>query len=466
MASGNNGFDIAVVGSGPGGYVAAIRAAQLGQRTAIVERDSLGGVCLNWGCIPSKALLASARLMEDIRRADEFGLIATEPRFDWAAVVGRSRRVADRTRRGVQYLMKKNGVTVYRGLGRLLGGGRIRVEGEEETVIESRNIILATGGKPRGVPGIEIDREQVISSREALVLESVPGSIVIVGGGAIGVEFAHLLHAFGAGVTVVEVLDRILPQEDEEVSVELRKILEKRGIEILTGSKVSRVETGAKGCKATVLTADGVEREIACDKVLAAVGVTGNIEGIGLEQAGVETEKGFIRVDESYRTTAAGISAVGDCIGPPLLAHCASSEGVAAVDAILGREFRHISADLVPSAVYCEPQVASIGLTEKRAREEGYDIQVGRFPFRPLGKALAYGTTDGFVKVVRDRKSGRLLGAHIIGAEATELIPELTLARGLGLDVRSIHESIHPHPTLSEALMEAAADSFGEAIHI
>jgi dihydrolipoamide dehydrogenase len=459
-------YDVLVLGGGPGGYVAAIRAAQLGRGVALVEREALGGVCLNWGCIPSKALLRSAQLYLDIQRADEFGLSAGEPGFDWSAIVQRSRRIADRARRGVQYLMKKNGITVFEGQGGLLGHGQVGIKSENgEQTISAANIILAVGGHPRSLPGLEADRGSVITSREALVLDKLPRSILIVGAGAIGIEFAYLLNAFGVSVTVVELLDRILPLEDEEVSEELRKIFTKRGIRFLTGAKVTGLSRQEGNCR-VMIESGGGETPVDVEKILLAVGVAGNIEGLGLENAGVETARGFIRVDEAYRTTAAGVSAIGDCIGAPLLAHAASKEALMAVDALAGKAFRKIDPSLVPGAIYCEPQVASLGLTEKKALEAGYKVRAGRFPFRPLGKAMASGNTEGFVKILTDESSGKLLGAHIIGPEATELIPEISLVRWLDLDVSVLHEAIHPHPTLSEALAEAAAGCLGRAIHL
>ncbi|MEA1997221.1 MAG: dihydrolipoyl dehydrogenase, partial [Gemmatimonadota bacterium] len=420
-------FDIAVLGGGPGGYVAAIRAAQAGLSVALVEQDRLGGICLNWGCIPSKSLLASAHLFERLNRASEFGISAGETEFDWEAIVKRSRRVSDRAARGVSYLMKKNSIQVFQGRGILQGSGRIRIEedegssGNREEVISAENIILALGAKPRQIPGIEVDRTVVITSREALVLKSIPDSIVIVGAGAIGMEFAYLFKTFGSRVTVVELLERILPLEDEEISGELQKLYQRRGMKFFTGSGVREItrEPGA-GISVKVKTHDGTLETVDCEKVLLAVGVTGNIEDAGLEAAGVEVDNGFIRVDSGFRTTARGVRAIGDCIGAPLLAHAASREGIAAVESILGLEVKPVRAELVPGCTYCRPQVACVGLTEAAALDAGYEVSVGRFPFRPLGKALAEGEPDGFVKAVVDKKSGLLLGVHILGSEATE----------------------------------------------
>ena len=458
-------FDLAVVGSGPGGYVAAISAARQGLSTALIESDRLGGVCLNWGCIPSKALLHSAQLYEQMLRAGDFGISAAEINFDWEKIVKRSRQVSERTMRGVKYLMKKNGITVLEGRGVLDGEGRLRVEGENEQTVRAKNIILATGARPRSLPGIEIDAKVVITSREALVLQHIPKSIIIIGAGAIGMEFAYLFNAFGAEVTVVELLERVLPLEDAEVSEELQKIYEKKGMRLFTSAQAESIKLKNGRAEVKVKTGDGLET-VECDRVLIAVGVTGNVEGLGLDQTGVAVERGFIKVDQSYRTDASGIWAIGDCIGPPLLAHAASREGIEAVNSILGLQSSHLEPELVPSCTYCQPQVASIGLTEARAKEKGYDPAVGRFPFRPLGKALAVGEPEGFVKVVAEKKSGRILGVHILGSEATEMIPEASLARWLELTAGDIHNTLHPHPTLSEALMEAAADSFGQAIHL
>ncbi len=460
-------FDLVVIGSGPGGYVAAIKAAQQGLKTALVESDErLGGICLNWGCIPSKALLKSALLYEQIGRSAEFGINVESLSFDWPAVVKRSRKVSDRLARGVSFLMKKNDIAVFQGRGVLAGGGAVRVEGNRETILEAKNIILATGGRARQLPGMAPDGERIVTSREALVLKQRPESIVIVGAGAIGMEFAYLFNAFGAQVTVVELLPQILPLEDEEITAELAKLYRRKGMKLLTGSRVEEVVKGAEqGCTVKVAAADEVE-EIECELVLVAVGVTGNIEGLGLEQAGVEVEKGFIRVERGYATTAPDIRAIGDCIGPPLLAHAASKEAVAAVDSILGRATWKVKPELVPSCTYCQPQVARVGLTETEAREAGHQVSIGRFPFRSLGKALATGDPEGFVKVIIDRAEGKLLGVHILAAEAVELIPEATLARTLEATAESLEQAVHPHPSLSEALMEAAAAALGRAVHI
>jgi dihydrolipoyl dehydrogenase len=461
----DSSFDLIVIGSGPGGYVAAIRAAQGGLKTAIVESaDNLGGICLNWGCIPSKALLKSALLYEQIGSAKEYGITVENTGYDWPAIVKRSRTVAGRLARGVNFLMKNNGITVFQGRGVPAGDGVVRVEGDQETTLQAKNIILATGGRSRSLPGIEPDGERVITSREALVLQQMPESIVIVGAGAIGMEFAYLFNTFGAQVTVVEILPRILPLEDEEITAELAKIYRRKKMRLLTGSRVEEVvKVEGGGCKVRVSTGEKAE-EIECALVLLAVGVTGNVEG--LEEAGVEMEKSFIKVGPDYSTTVPGIRAIGDCVGPPLLAHAASREALIAVDSLLGRKVEPLDPDLVPSCTYCQPQVARVGLTESQALEAGHEVSVGRYPFRSLGKAVAAGETEGLVKVIINKDGGKLLGVHILGAEAVELIPEVVLAKTIGATAESLERAIHPHPGLSEAVMEAAAAALGRAIHI
>ncbi|MFC1544706.1 dihydrolipoyl dehydrogenase [Gemmatimonadota bacterium] len=459
-------FDLVVIGSGPGGYVAAIRASQLGLKTAIVERERLGGVCLNWGCIPSKALLHSASLYEQIRDAGRFGITAGEVGYDWTQVIKHSRQSSDRTMRGVKFLMKKNGIEVFEGNGVLAGGGTVRVAGEQSFSLSAKNILLALGARPREIPGITADGERIITSRHALALQQRPESVVIVGGGAIGMEFAYLLSAFGARVTVVEMLEQILPHEDSEIAAELCKIYTKRGMRILTSTSVESVK--ADGAEAAVtLRRDGaVEPEaIRAEKVLIAVGVSANLENAGLETAGVETDKGFIKVDSLFRTSVDGVWAIGDCTGGVLLAHAASHEGLAAVESIAGGKPRPVTHEQIPSCVYCRPQVASVGLTEREAERRGLQFSVGRFPFRPLGKAVASGAQDGFVKVITGKDNGLVLGVHILGDEATELIPEASLAAWLNLKAEDLAAAVHPHPTLSEALAEAVLDSIGRALH-
>ena len=462
----SNRFGLIVVGSGPGGYVAAIRASQLGIKTAIVEKERLGGVCLNWGCIPSKALLHSASLYEQITGAGKYGITAGEPGYDWQKVIKHSRQSSDRTMRGVKFLMKKNAIEVFEGHGVLQGDGRVYVQGEKEATLAADNILLALGAHPRSVPGVVPDGGKVITSREALVLQHRPASVVIVGGGAIGMEFAYLLSAFGTDVTVVELLDQILPHEDTEVAAELSKIYKKRGVRLLTSTAVELVDTSGEGVSVTVRDKETDSTEtISAEKALLSVGVTGNIDGAGLTEAGVETVRGFIKVDGSFRTSAPNIWAIGDCTGGVLLAHAASHEGLAAVEAIAGREAKTVADEQIPSCVYCKPQVASVGITEREAQKRGLEYSVGRFPFRPLGKAVASGAQEGFVKVIA-AKDGKLLGIHILGDEATEMIPEASLAAWLNLDVGSLASAVHPHPTLSEALAEAALDSLGQALHL
>ncbi len=459
-------FELIVVGSGPGGYVAAIRASQLGLKTAIVEQEKLGGVCVNRGCIPSKALLHSAALYERIKAAGKFGIVAGEPSYDWQKVVKHSRQSSERTMRGVKFLLKKNAVEVFEGHAVLQGEGRVRVEGGNETTLNAGNILLALGARPRMLPGVTADGEKVITSREALLLQQRPASVVIVGGGAIGMEFAYLLSAFGTEVTVVELLDQLLPHEDHELAEELSMIYKKRSVRILTSTAVQAVDTGGEGVTVTVRAIDTESVEnIVAEKVLLSVGVTGNIEHTGLAEAGVETDRGFIRVDSSFCTSAGNIRAIGDCTGGVLLAHAASSEGIFAVEAIAGRTPQAVTHEQIPSCVYCKPQVASVGLTEREAQKRGLDYSVGRFPFRPLGKAVASGAQEGFVKVIA-AKGGNLLGVHIIGEEATEMIPEAALAARLNLDVAALASTVHPHPTFSEALGEAALDSLGRALHL
>ncbi len=459
-------FDLIVVGSGPGGYVAAIRASQLGMKTAIVERENLGGVCLNWGCIPSKALLHSASLYEQVKDAGKYGIITGEPGFDWPKVIKHSRRSSDRTMRGVKFLLKKNAIQVFEGQGILVADGRVKVDGGNEATLAADNIILALGAHPRSVTGVTPDREKVITSREALALQQRPASIVIVGGGAIGMEFAYLLSAFGTRVTVVEMLDQILPHEDHELAAELSKIFKKRGVRILTATAVESVDTAGEGVTVSV-RAEGAQsaETIVAEKVLLSVGVTGNIDGAGLAEAGVETDRGFIKVDSSFRTSAPHVWAIGDCIGGVLLAHAASHEGLFAVETIAGGTPQAVAHEQIPSCVYCKPQVASVGITEREAEKRGLEFSVGRFPFRPLGKAVASGAQEGFVKVIA-QKDGKLLGVHIIGDEATEMIPEASLAAWLNIDVADLASAVHPHPTFSEALAEAALDSLGRALHL
>ncbi len=460
-------FDIAVLGGGPGGYTAAIRAAQLGMRVAIVERDRLGGVCLNWGCIPTKALLKNAEILQTFRKAGEWGISYENLKVDFSKIIKRSRAVSERIVKGVEFLMKKNKIEVFPGYGTLLGNGGIEVRTGEKPAekLTSKHIILATGARPRTIPGVAIDRRRVISSTEAMNLPERPESMIIIGAGAIGIEFAYFYNSLGTKVTVVEMMPRILPIEDEELTKMMESSLGKQGIEILTQAKVESVKPGASEVVVTVSGAEG-KKELKGSVALMAIGVRGNIENIGLEKLGVNVEGGHIKVDADYRTNVPGVYAIGDVIGPPWLAHVASAEGIHCVEAIAGKNPPPIDYSTIPGCTYCQPQIASVGMTEEKAKAEGYELKVGRFPFRPLGKAVALGETEGMVKLIFDAKYGELLGAHIMGSEATEMIHELVVAKKLESTGTDIFRTIHAHPTLSEAVMEAAAAAYGEAINI
>jgi dihydrolipoamide dehydrogenase len=459
-------YDVAVIGAGPGGYVAAIRAAQLGLKTAIVERDRVGGICLNWGCIPTKALLRSAELFGLFQRAREFGLTVEGLKPDFQAVVKRSRQVADRLARGVEFLLRKNKVQLFPGSARIVGRGKLAVEsatGVEE--LSAKHIIVATGARPRALPDVQFDGKQILTSKEAMTLESPPKSIVIVGAGPIGVEFAYFFRIFGSEVTLLEMMPQILPLEDAECAEVVAKSFRKSGIQVVTGARVVSVEKTPSGLRVMV-EREGQQLSYEGEVALVAVGVQANVEGMGLEELGVELEGGFIKVDAFGRTNVDGIYAIGDVIGPPLLAHVASHEGIVCVEAIAGRNPQPLDYSNVPSCTYCQPQIASIGLTEEKAKSLGHEVRVGRFPFRANGKSLALGETEGFVKLIFDQKHGELLGAHIVGPEATELVAELAVAKTLEGTFEEIASTIHAHPTLSEAVMEAALDADGRAIHI
>ncbi|MCF7807014.1 MAG: dihydrolipoyl dehydrogenase [Candidatus Marinimicrobia bacterium] len=456
-------YDVAIIGGGPGGYVAAIRSAQLGHRTVIIEKSALGGVCLNWGCIPTKALLKSAEVFRSIQKAKKYGVTAPEVSVDFPAVIKRSRQAAESLSKGVSFLMKKNGVDVVDGKATLLGDGKILVNDEE---MMATNIILATGARARPLPHTPFDGKTVISAKEAMILEAAPEELVIVGAGAIGVEFADFYAAMGSKVTLVEMLPHILPVEDEEVSNELEKLFKRRRIKSLTSSTVEKIEVNKGRAVVHVKGADDAMQELSADKVLVAIGVQGNVEDLGLDTASVELEKGWINTNEYMQTSAAGVYAIGDVAGPPWLAHVASHEGITAVEHLSGLDVNPMHYDNVPGCTYCSPQVASIGLTEKAAREAGHEIKVGKFPYKASGKAMASGETDGFTKLIFDAKYGELLGAHIIGAEATELIAEVGLARSLEATHESIFDTIHAHPTLSEMIMEAAALALDKGIHV
>jgi dihydrolipoamide dehydrogenase len=462
-------FDIVIVGAGPGGYVAAIRAAQLGLAAAVVEREHLGGICLNWGCIPTKALLRCAEINHLLHHLDQYGFAAKEVSFDLAKVVKRSRTVANRLSKGVQHLLKKKKVAVFDGCGRLDGEGKVAVEkdGEEVTRLEAAHVILATGARARTLPGLEPDGKLVWTYKEAMVPEKMPKSVLVVGSGAIGIEFASFYRNMGAQVTVVEVLDRVLPVEDAEVSEFARRAFVKQGMKIHTSATVEALKKGRGSVTATVAHGDGKSEEVKVERVILAVGITGNVEGIGLEGTKVKVEKGHLVVDEWLRTGEPGVYAIGDLVGPPWLAHKASHEGVLCVERIAGVEGVHpLDVRNIPGCTYCRPQVASIGLTEQAAKDEGYEVRVGRFPFIANGKAIALGEPEGLVKTVFDAKNGALLGAHMIGAEVTELIQGFAVARTMeGTELDLIH-AVFPHPTLSEAMHEAVLDAYGRVIHI
>ena len=469
MTAASKAFDVAFIGGGPGGYTAAIRACQLGMKVALVEKEEkLGGICLNWGCIPTKALLKQAETYRLFQRAGEFGFEVGEVGFDWSRIIKRSRRTADRLTRGVAYLMKKNQVQVFAGQGRITPTKQVEVrdaEGQVSELVEARHLIVATGSRPQTIPGVEIDGERVLSSREAMVAPERPESMVVVGAGPIGVEFAYFYNAFGTRVKLLEALPQVLPREDEEVAGLLSKSLEKQGIEIATGVEITAIES--QGDQVEVRCA-GEKGEVVekVDKVLMAVGVRGNIEDLGLEALGVRTGRSAIEVNGRMETSVKGIYAIGDVVGPPQLAHVAAAEGVAAVEFIAGRERKEIDRTIIPYCVYCQPQVASVGFGEQQAREAGYAVKVGRFPFTASGKAQAAGEAEGLVKLVFDEKYGELLGGAIVGPEATELIAEICLARTMEATYEELLHTIHAHPTLSEAVMEAAGEAFGEALNL
>ncbi|HEX2092456.1 MAG TPA: dihydrolipoyl dehydrogenase [Longimicrobiaceae bacterium] len=462
-------FDVVVVGAGPGGYVAAIKAAQLGYRTACVEEQFLGGVCLNIGCIPTKALLESAAMIAHLGHAKEFGIEVGEIRTDLAQAVKRSRQVSERLVKGIGFLFKKNKVTHVPGRGRLAGKGRVEVtdkNGKKQTVT-GKHVIIATGSRPRDLPFLKIDHDRVWDSTDAMMSKEAPKTLAIVGAGAIGCEFADVYAAFGTKVTIIEALDRILPLEDRDCSAVVEKSYRKRGMEILTGVRLEKADIGKGGAKLTIRTAKGETRTIEAERVLSAIGRAPNTEDIGLEKVGVKlTERGFIAVDRQMRTDVEGIYAIGDVAGPPLLAHKGSHEGVACVEAIHGDPHAGIDYANIPNCTYCHPEVASVGLTEEQAREKGLEIEVGVFPWTANGRALTAGETDGFVKVIREKKYSEVVGAHIVGPHATELIAEFVVGRHLETTVEEMDRAMHPHPTLSEAVAEAALAALGHALHI
>ena len=460
-------YDLIVIGSGPGGYVAAIRASQLGLKTAIVERESLGGICLNWGCIPTKALLKSAQVFEYINHAADYGIKVQGGEADFSAVVKRSRGVADGMSKGIQFLMKKNKIDVIMGTAKIKKGGKIEVKANDGSSKEytAKHTILATGARSRELPNLKQDGKKIIGYRQAMDLAEQPKSLIVVGSGAIGIEFAYFYNAMGTKVTVVEFMDRIVPVEDEEISKQLERSLKKAGINILTSANVESVDTSGNGCKAQVKTASGTET-LEADIVLSAVGITPNIENLGLEEVGVKTDRGRVVVDPYYKTNIEGVYAIGDIVGGQALAHVASAEGIICVEKIAGHHPEPLNYNNIPGCTYCSPEIASVGYTEKAAKEAGYEIKVGKFPFSASGKASAGGNKDGFVKVIFDAKYGEFLGAHMIGANVTEMIAEVVVARKLETTGMDIVKTVHPHPTMSEAVMEAAADAYGEVIHL
>lgn len=459
-------YDVTVIGGGPGGYVAAIRAAQLGMTVGVVERERLGGICLNWGCIPSKALLRSAELYALFKKSEEFGISHKDLKFDFGKIIQRSRDVSDRITKGVEYLMKKNKIDVLAGTAKLTGKNSVEVSsnGKMTDRIKSKAIIVATGGRPRSIPGVEIDRKKILTSTEAMTLKQQPKSMIVIGGGAIGIEFAYFYNTLGTKVTVIEMLPSILPLEDREMTKIVQSSLKKGGIEILTDTKVEGVKVGNE-VEVTVSSSDG-KKTIKGEVALMAIGVQGNSESLGLESLGVQTEKSFIKVNEFGQTNVPGIYAIGDVSGPPLLAHVASHAGIVAAEHIAGKAKHGIDRKVFPSCTYCQPQVASVGMTEEAAVAAGHRIKIGKFPFRPLGKALAIGETEGQVKLIFDEKYGELLGAHIVGSEATEMIAELVTAKALETTYEELWRTMHAHPTLAEAVMEAAGNAYGVSVHI
>ena len=457
-------FDVVVVGAGPGGYVAAIRAAQLGLNTAIIEKESVGGVCLNWGCIPSKSLLRNAEVLNLVNNADEFGIAFDNLTYDFSKAINRSREVVGKLTSGVQYLVNKNGVTLIEGSAKFVAAHELEIVETNQT-ITSENIIIATGARQRHIESMPIDHEIVINSRDALSMTEVPKDIAIIGAGATGAEFAHIYKSYGANVTMVEMLDRIIPNEDHEISEILTKSFQTRGINIRTGVSVSSIEIQDKTAVIKILE-NAAEEVISADKVLVAVGVQANTDGIGLEDVGVTTENGFVSVSDNMETNVTGVYAIGDVTGKMLLAHVASAQAVTAVEYIAGLNPAPLDYRLMPKAIYCEPQVASFGITEDQATNEGVEFQIGKFPFSASGKAIALGHTEGLVKLITDPEIGEILGAHMIGSEVTELLAELSMTKLLEGTTTELGWLIHPHPTISETLKEAALDSTSEAIHI
>ena len=463
----NSEYDVAIIGGGPGGYVAAIRAGQLGLKACVIEREALGGVCLNWGCIPSKALLKNAEIVSYVHRADQFGLSFESFHADYSVAMKRSRQVVDRMTRGVDFLLRKNNVDSIAGTGRLAAANAIDVTDANGQVsrINSRNVIIATGARPRSIPPLPVDGERIITSRESIVAEDVPGSIAIIGGGAIGVEFAYIYKMYGADVTVIELLPHLVPNEDEEISQQLERAFSRHGIKLQTGAGVTNAEADSSGVTLTIYK-DGVSETARYDKVLVAIGVLPNTEDLGLESLGVATERGYISIDDRMATNVPGIYAVGDVTGKLALAHVASAQGVTAIEAIAGGETQPLNYTFMPRATYCHPQVASFGLTEAQAREQGYDVKIGRFNVQASGKAVAMGEMDGMVKLVIDANYGEILGGHMCGPEVTELLAELQMTHLLEGTTLELGWAVHAHPSVAEMVHEAALDAEGRALHM
>ncbi len=455
-------YDVIVLGSGPGGYVTAIRASQLGFKTAVIEKENLGGVCLNWGCIPTKALLKSAQVFDYLKHAEDYGLSVNGADKVFGKVVERSRGIADGMSKGVQFLMKKNKIDVINGFGKIKPGKKIDVDGKEYT---ADHIIIATGARSKDLPNIKQDGKKIIGYREAMTLNKQPKSMIVVGSGAIGVEFAHFYNAMGTEVTIVEFLPNLVPLEDEEVSKQFERSFKKAGVKVMTNTSVEKVDTSGKNIKVTVKTKKG-EEFLEAEIVLSAVGIKSNLENIGLEDVGIVTDKDKILVNDWYQTNIPGYYAIGDVVDGPALAHVASAEGITCVEKISGMHVEAIDYGNIPGCTYATPEIASVGMTEKQAKEAGYDLRVGKFPFSASGKASAAGTKDGFVKVIFDAKYGEWLGCHMIGAGVTDMIAEAVVARKLETTGHEVLKSIHPHPTMSEAVMEAVADAYGEVIHL
>ena len=460
-------FDIAIIGSGPGGYVAAIRASQLGKKVAIIERENLGGICLNWGCIPTKALLKSAQVFDYINHSDDYGISIKDAKVDFDGMVKRSRGVADGMSKGIAFLMKKNKIEVINGTGKLAGKGKINVTDDKgkSSTVEADHIILATGARSRELPNIPIDGKNVVGYRDAMVLPKQPKEMIVIGSGAIGMEFAYFYSTIGTKVTIVEFMDRILPVEDADVSKTMMMNYKKKGIEIMTNSSVEKVESKGGKSTVTIKTKKGTETK-ECDIVLSAAGVQTNLENLGLEEMGIKHDKGKIVVDDFYKTTAPGVYAIGDVVPGPTLAHVASAEGIICVEAICGHHPQALNYGNIPGCTYTHPEVASVGLTEEQAKEKGYELRVGKFPFSASGKASASGHKDGFVKVIFDKKYGEWLGCHMMGEGVTDMIAEAVVARNLETTGMEVLKSVHPHPTMSEAVMEAVAQAYEECIHL